>query len=824
MLALAKLVWWPHIHSEIVAKAKACRHCIDKGEILKPIIPKNQLGDLPKLNEPNEEIQMDFAGPIPYKNSTQNNYILVTVDRLSRFPHAETFHNCETETAIDYLEKYCKLHGIPRSIRCDQAQAFKAKEFDIFCKNKNIKLILAPAGDHRATGMVERLIQTIKRRLAVLDIDPNWSSETLSSRLANIIENIRLIPNRTTKITPFEAHFGRKPNTALSNKLTKPSIKNLSYHKLKSCCLDKRTLKHDVSSQEEMWRLDGKSEDELDIQYKQDENPTSTSQQIDSDDSENLPLSRSSPSKISPSIGDKTTKIIYNKKNFARKSIARKTKEPRNTLAPQWTIIPDGTITNYTPHTITIDTPLRKNTVIQKNDIAIASETKPIPKKPRLIHMDACKTVGEYKRNQEKIRKFCLDEAKKQITANKPLGTKRTHDAINSTMDPLEPSSSTANINETTGTTKAKTRNKRSINTPGPSRKSTSNKDIIKQIKKNNSNTRTIWSRDKLIQIATKNQRQQQQYTTSKTPKGVSKAKTKHSTPIVNFNERAKQAAILNSKETNSIRRSPPPMSDTDTSSRSFLIFNTPVSQPKSIKIYNVEADRHDERSYEVITSNDAQDFMEMSPLSPKTQNKQSITATTTLDNEAINDTKTNTPDMTFAISTKKIDIATEKIYAFNAKKQDNIIPSTKKDNQCQEQPQIIFLDSSTSSNQTIDLTNNSSDPTPHGTTDTSQSNQCQPEQNTIDYTRNKTESTQEADIEQLQVEKSSQLQMELNTLTTQINNKEATKETTPEQLQVEKVSSPASSLIYKTPPSSPNPDSISDLSEEDLAALNEIP
>ena len=542
MLALAKLIWWPHIHSEIVAKAKACRHCIDKGENLKPIIPKNQLGDLPKLNEPNEEIQMDFAGPIPYKKSTQNNYILVTVDRLSRFPHAETFHNCDTETAIDYLEKYCKLHGIPRSLRCDQAQAFKAKEFDIFCKNKNIKLILAPAGDHRGTGMVERLIQTIKRRLAVLDIDPNWSSETLSSRLANIIENIRLIPNRTTKITPFEAHFGRKPNTALSNMLTKPAIKNLSYHKLKSRCLEKRTLKHDVLSQEEMWRLDGRSEDELDIQYKQDENPTSAPQQIDSDDSENLPLSRSSPSKISPSeihfsIGDKTTKIVYNKKNVARKSIARKTKEPRNTLAPQWTLIPDGTITNYTPHTITIDTPQRKNTVIRKNDIAIATETKPIPEKPRLILMVACKTVGEYKRNQEKIRKFCLDEAKKQKATNQPLGTKRTREAINSTINSAEPSSSTANINEVPGTTK--TRNKESNKTPGSENKPTSNKANTNQTKKKHTltkknNSRTIWSRDKLIQIATKNQRQQQS-TIPKTPKGVSKAKTKHSTPLANF-------------------------------------------------------------------------------------------------------------------------------------------------------------------------------------------------------------------------------------------------------------------------------------------------
>ena len=413
-----------------------------------------------------------------------------------------------------------------------------------------------------------------------------------------------------------------------------------------------------------MWRLDGNSEDELDIQYKQDENPTASPQQIDSEDFENLPLSRSSPRKISPSeipfsIGDKTTKIIYNKKNVARKSIARKTKEPRITLAPQWTIIPDGTITNYTPHTITIDTPLRKNTVIQKNDIAIASETRPILEtKPRLIHMVACKTVGEYKRNQEKISKLCLDEAKNQIAASKPLGTKRTHDAINSAMDPPGPSSSIANINDAPGSSKATTRNKASISTPGTSRTATSYKATTKQTKKKhistkNINTRTKRSRDKLIQIAPKNQRQQQN-TTSKTPKGVSKAKTKHNTPLSNFNERAQQAAILNSKETNSMRRKLPSMSDTDTSNRSFLIFNTPDPQPKSMKIYNVEADSQDERSYEIITSNNAQDFMETSLLSPNTQDQQSITATATLDNEAHNETETNTPDITFAISTKK--------------------------------------------------------------------------------------------------------------------------------------------------------------------------
>ena len=76
--------------------------------------------------------------------------------------------------------------------------------------------------------MVERLIQTIKRKLGVMSIDPLWSSEDISTIVSNIIQNIRLIPNRITKITPFEAHFGRKPNTALSNIVTKPNKQNLS--------------------------------------------------------------------------------------------------------------------------------------------------------------------------------------------------------------------------------------------------------------------------------------------------------------------------------------------------------------------------------------------------------------------------------------------------------------------------------------------------------------------------------------------------------------------------------------------------------------------
>ena len=287
---------------------------------------------------------MDFAGPIPFRNHTDKYYILVSVDRYSRFPTAQVFKNCDTSTAIEYLEEYCKFHGIPRSLRCDQAQAFISRDFNVHCKNNNIKLILAPAGYHRAMGTIERLIQTIKRKLGVMAIDPLWSSEDIKTIVSNIVQNIRLIPNRITKITPFEAHFGRKTNTVFSNIVTKPNKQNLSYKKIKHFASDRKLLKQPVLSPAAIWDMEQDSEPELNVQYREDAKKGKRPEvniASESDDSENAPLfsptctpGKIIPSKLEVTFGDKTTTLKYGKKQRARKSIARKAPEPRGTLKP----------------------------------------------------------------------------------------------------------------------------------------------------------------------------------------------------------------------------------------------------------------------------------------------------------------------------------------------------------------------------------------------------------------------------------------------------------------------------------------------------------
>ena len=321
MIYLAQLIWYPQIHRDIVALAQRSKQCTKTGKNLKPIIPKNKYTELPPLSEPKEEIQMDFAGPLT--NHNKDTYILVTVDRYSRNPHAETYNNCDTDTAINYLKDYIKSHAIPRSVRSDQAQAFKAENFEIVCKVNNIRLILAPTGDHRGTGMVERLIQPIKGRLSAINVDNNWSKETLANKISAIIENIKLIPNTTTKITPFKAHFGRKPNTQTSNIVTHPNKKNLTYNNIRKLYLDKKVLRRPMLDQQTMWNfLD--SEPSLDTQYNTHENSD--------EESDTIPLARQipaqrkqispikiTPDKLSITFGDKSSVLINKRKQIQGK-------------------------------------------------------------------------------------------------------------------------------------------------------------------------------------------------------------------------------------------------------------------------------------------------------------------------------------------------------------------------------------------------------------------------------------------------------------------------------------------------------------------------
>ena len=214
----AEAFWWPGIHREIRDKAENCPSCRTAGENLKTQIPQSETNRLEILTEPGQEIQLDFAGPIKTK-SRGKVYILVAIDRFSKWPKAQICKNTDSQTVIKFLIKYCADNGTPQIIRTDNGSCFKSKEFKDYCNGENITRIRCTPNLHTGTGLVERKIRTIKS-LTRANLEDNL---TFEESVNKAIKTIRQTQHSTLKMTPFQLHYGRKPRTPITNLIDQPN-------------------------------------------------------------------------------------------------------------------------------------------------------------------------------------------------------------------------------------------------------------------------------------------------------------------------------------------------------------------------------------------------------------------------------------------------------------------------------------------------------------------------------------------------------------------------------------------------------------------------
>ena len=204
------------MHRELIVKATECKPCTVIGKNLKPVIPAKQFHPHVPCVEPNQEIQTDFGGPIFDEKGTEI-YFLAAFDRFSKYPTACIYDKANRPNDLKFLDMYIENHGTPRSIHRDQAKCLVGNQVKTFCNKNNIDIIEPPVNDHRAIGLVERLIRTIKNRLACIKEEklPNNAFHEKHA-LKIIVHQLRKSKQKTIKISPFKADFGRKPNTPLS--------------------------------------------------------------------------------------------------------------------------------------------------------------------------------------------------------------------------------------------------------------------------------------------------------------------------------------------------------------------------------------------------------------------------------------------------------------------------------------------------------------------------------------------------------------------------------------------------------------------------------
>ena len=109
MTTAAKPFWWPRMTREIQQKCDECIPCKMAGKNIKPQSPMTEINYLPPVEKTNQEIQLDFIGPIRFKH--RRFYILLSIDRYSRWPAACICEAPSGKTAKHFLEQYITLNG-----------------------------------------------------------------------------------------------------------------------------------------------------------------------------------------------------------------------------------------------------------------------------------------------------------------------------------------------------------------------------------------------------------------------------------------------------------------------------------------------------------------------------------------------------------------------------------------------------------------------------------------------------------------------------------------------------------------------------------------
>ena len=81
MMDASEYIWWPFLNSQIVNVCEKCPECTLFGKNIKTSTTYNSAKPLPPLSAPNQELQLDFAGPLIHDKKGKI-YILVAIDSL----------------------------------------------------------------------------------------------------------------------------------------------------------------------------------------------------------------------------------------------------------------------------------------------------------------------------------------------------------------------------------------------------------------------------------------------------------------------------------------------------------------------------------------------------------------------------------------------------------------------------------------------------------------------------------------------------------------------------------------------------------------------
>ena len=212
---LREKVWFPGIDKLVKEPLDRCIPCQATGQPN----PPEPIRMTPMPDGPWQKVHVDFYGPLP-----SGEYLLVLIDRYSRYPAVEIVRSTKASVVIPKFDKIFATHGIPFSITTDNGPPFNSEAYRRYLHTVGISYDTATPKWPQGNAEVERFNQPLGRALITAKVEGRiWQQE-----LNRFLLQYRTTPHATTKIAPSDLLFNRVVNGKLP---TLVKNKTISRHK-----------------------------------------------------------------------------------------------------------------------------------------------------------------------------------------------------------------------------------------------------------------------------------------------------------------------------------------------------------------------------------------------------------------------------------------------------------------------------------------------------------------------------------------------------------------------------------------------------------------
>ena len=199
---LREKVWFPGIDKLVKETLDRCIPCQATGQPN----PPEPIRMPPMPDGPWQKVHADFYGPLP-----SGEYLLVLIDRYSRYPEVEIVRSTKASVVIPKFDKIFATHGIPFSITTDNGPPFNSEAYRRYLHTLGISYDTATPKWPQGNAEVERFNQPLGRALITAKVDGRiWQQE-----LNRFLLQYRTTPHATTKIAPSDLLFNRVVNGKL---------------------------------------------------------------------------------------------------------------------------------------------------------------------------------------------------------------------------------------------------------------------------------------------------------------------------------------------------------------------------------------------------------------------------------------------------------------------------------------------------------------------------------------------------------------------------------------------------------------------------------